>query len=114
MRRHRGVGADGVEWLFPDAHAYVDARLINADGRPPKSRVRHPLRRRRDLFAEGKKEIVVRTGAGLKTCRLIARQGFTFEFEADMGPPELGGQLSIETPQVHASGTRVSRGSGTS
>ena len=30
--RHRGVGADGVEWLFPDAEADVKARLINADG----------------------------------------------------------------------------------
>jgi len=34
--RHRGVGADGVEWLFPDAEADVPAdikaRLINADG----------------------------------------------------------------------------------
>ncbi len=30
--RHSGVGADGVEWLFPDAEADVKARLINADG----------------------------------------------------------------------------------
>src|SRR5208282_4061034 len=30
--RHRGVGADGVEWLFPDADADVKLRLINADG----------------------------------------------------------------------------------
>ena len=30
--RHRGVGADGVEWLFPDKEADVMARLINADG----------------------------------------------------------------------------------
>ena len=30
--RHRGVGADGVEWLFPDVEADVMARLINADG----------------------------------------------------------------------------------
>src|SRR5579863_7010158 len=31
--RHRGVGADGVEWLFPDADGTaVRARLFNADG----------------------------------------------------------------------------------
>ena len=30
--RHRGVGADGVEWLFPDADADVRLRLFNADG----------------------------------------------------------------------------------
>src|ERR1700731_3839752 len=30
--RHNGVGADGVEWLYPDAEADVKADLINADG----------------------------------------------------------------------------------
>ena len=30
--RHDGVGADGVEWLFPDRDADIRARLFNADG----------------------------------------------------------------------------------
>src|SRR5262247_1944300 len=30
--RHNGVGADGVEWLFPGTDAAMRARLINADG----------------------------------------------------------------------------------
>ena len=30
--RHRGIGADGVEWLFPDREADVRAQLFNADG----------------------------------------------------------------------------------
>src|SRR5205807_220006 len=30
--RHNGVGADGVEWLFPTQDADIHARLINADG----------------------------------------------------------------------------------
>ena len=30
--RHNGVGADGVEWIFPEAEADAMARLINADG----------------------------------------------------------------------------------
>src|SRR5215831_14662606 len=30
--RHNGVGADGVEWLFPTSDADVRARLLNADG----------------------------------------------------------------------------------
>ena len=30
--RHSGIGADGVEWLFPDTEADVRAQLINADG----------------------------------------------------------------------------------
>ena len=30
--RHYGVGADGVEWLFPAQDADMRARLLNADG----------------------------------------------------------------------------------
>jgi diaminopimelate epimerase len=30
--RHNGVGADGVEWLFPAQDADIRARLLNADG----------------------------------------------------------------------------------
>ncbi|MFZ0796896.1 MAG: diaminopimelate epimerase [Terriglobales bacterium] len=117
--RHRGVGADGVEWLFPDAEADVKARLINADG----SEAEISGNGTRCVAAEicsraGKTEIVVRTGAGLKTCRLISqqgdrqdgRQGSTFEFETDMGQPEVGGELAIETMWVRAVGTKVSMG----
>jgi len=115
--RHRGVGADGVEWLFPDAEADVKARLINADG----SEAEISGNGTRCVAAEicsrktdDKTEIVVRTGAGLKTCRLTGRQngrqGSTFEFEVEMGQPEVGGQLSIETMWVRAVGTKVSMG----
>jgi diaminopimelate epimerase len=66
--RHRGVGADGVEWLFPDAEADVTARLINADG----SEAEISGNGTRCVAAqicshEEKTEVVVRTGAGLKT-----------------------------------------------
>ncbi len=114
--RHRGVGADGVEWLFPDAEADVKARLINADG----SEAEISGNGTRCVAAQicsqqkNKTEVVVRTGAGLKTCRLTsskdARQGQTFEFETEMGPPEVGGELSIETMWVRAVGTKVSMG----
>jgi len=117
--RHRGVGADGVEWLFPDSEADVKARLINADG----SEAEISGNGTRCVAAEicsrqGKKEIVVRTGAGLKTCRLTSsrdgqqdgRQGSTFEFETDMGQPEVGGESAIETMSVRAIGTKVSMG----
>jgi diaminopimelate epimerase len=109
--RHRGVGADGVEWLFPDTQADVKASLVNADG----SEAEISGNGTRCVAAEicsrgGKKEIVVRTGAGLKTCRLVMRQGSNYEFEVDMGTPEVGGQLSIETMWVRAAGIRVSMG----
>jgi diaminopimelate epimerase len=121
--RHRGVGADGVEWLFPDAEADVKARLINADGSEAEISGNGTRCVAAEICSrENKTEVVVRTGAGLKTCRLICtkdggedgredgRQGSTFEFETDMGRPEVGGQLSIETMWVRAVGTRVSMG----
>jgi diaminopimelate epimerase len=117
--RHRGVGADGVEWLFPDAEADVKARLINADGSEAEISGNGTRCVAAEICSqENKTEVVVRTGAGLKTCRLMGRedgregrrQGSTFEFETDMGQPEVGGQLSIETMWVRAAGTRVSMG----
>ncbi|HLM79814.1 MAG TPA: hypothetical protein VK302_04190, partial [Terriglobales bacterium] len=113
--RHRGVGADGVEWLFPDADADARLRLFNADG----SEAEISGNGTRCVAAEicsraGKTEVVVRTGAGLKKCRLVGpqdgRQGSTFEFEAEMGQPEVGGELSIETMSVRAVGMKVSMG----
>ena len=109
--RHRGVGADGVEWLFPDAEADARLRLFNADG----SEAEVSGNGTRCVAAEicsrtDKTEVVVRTGAGLKTCRLVGRQGSTFEFEAEMGQPEVGGELSIETMSGRAVGTKVSMG----
>ena len=117
--RHRGVGADGVEWLFPDAEADVKARLINADGSEAEisgngTRCVAAELCSRKTKTDDKTEVVVRTGAGLKTCRLMSRQdgrqGSTFEFEAEMGQPEVGEQLSIETMWVRAVGTKVSMG----
>src|SRR6266404_6044621 len=121
--RRRGVGADGVEWLFPDAEADVNARLINADGSEAEISGNGTRCVAAEICSrENKTEVVIRTGAGLKTCRLLDweddredgrkdhRQGSTFEFETDMGQPEVGGQLSIETMWVRAVGTRVSMG----
>ena len=111
--RHRGVGADGVEWLFPDVEADVKAHLINADG----SEAEISGNGTRCVAAEicsrnpdDKTEVVVRTGAGLKICRLMGRQGSTYEFEAEMGQPEVDGELSLETAGVRAVGTKVSMG----
>ena len=109
--RHDGVGADGVEWLFPDAEADVMARLINADGSEAEISGNGTRCVAAEICSrEGKTEVVVRTGAGLKTCCLQGREGSTFEFEADMGQPEVGGELTIETEQVRAVGTKVSTG----
>ena len=109
--RHNGVGADGVEWSFPAADADVTLRLINADGSEAEISGNGTRCVAAEICSrENKKEVVIRTVAGPRTCRLTGRQGSTFEFEADMGEPEVGGQLSIETLWVRAVGTKVSIG----
>jgi diaminopimelate epimerase len=109
--RHNGVGADGVEWLFPDTDVDVFARLFNADGSEAEISGNGTRCVAAELCARtGKEQIIVRTGAGLKTCRLTSRQDATFEFEADMGQPAVGEQVSIETTSVHAVGMNVSMG----
>ncbi len=109
--RHYGVGADGVEWLFPDGEADMNARLINADGSEAEISGNGTRCVAAEIYSRtGKTEIEVRTGAGLKTCRFIGRQGSTFQFEADMGRPEVGDELSIEINEGRAKGTRISMG----
>ncbi|MGA2354400.1 MAG: diaminopimelate epimerase [Terriglobales bacterium] len=109
--RHYGVGADGVEWLFADTEADVNARLINADGSNAEVSGNGTRCVAAEIYSRtGKKEIVVRTGAGLKACRFIGQHDNTFEFEADMGEPEVGGELSIEMAGCHAKGMRISMG----
>jgi diaminopimelate epimerase len=109
--RHQGIGADGVEWLFSDEVADVQARLINADG----SEAEISGNGTRCVAAEissrqARQEVTVRTGAGIKTCRLMGQQFPTFEFEVEMGQPEVGDRLSIENMWVCAVGTRISMG----
>lgn len=122
--RHYGVGADGVEWLFPDAEAEVTARLINADGSEAEISGNGTRCVAAEIYSRtGKTEIVIRTGAGLKICRFVRQEprlamdqrGDAFEFETDMGRPDVGHELSVEATSVHANsvhakGTRISMG----
>ncbi len=109
--RQHGVGADGVEWLYPDADADIKASLINADGSGAEISGNGTRCVAADICSRGdKNEVVIRTGAGLKTCRLLERKDSTFEFETDMGVPQVGGELAIETMWVRAVGTKVSMG----
>jgi diaminopimelate epimerase len=109
--RHNGVGADGIEWLFPDTESDVIARLFNADGSEAEISGNGTRCVAAELCARtGKERIIVRTGAGLKACRLTGRQGATFEFEADMGQPVVGESVSIATTSGVGVGTEVSMG----
>ena len=74
--RHAGVGADGVEWLFPDPQADIRARLINADGSDAEISGNGTRCVAAYLITQQeapKNTITVRTGAGVKICKLTGR-----------------------------------------
>jgi diaminopimelate epimerase len=109
--RHNGVGADGVEWLFPLKGAQIEARLINADGSPAELSGNGTRCVAAYLCAQRKrKAFVIQTGAGLKTCTLTGRSGSTYEFETVMGVPEVGGSIAIATQFGEIDGIPVSVG----
>jgi diaminopimelate epimerase len=111
--RHQGVGGDGVEWLFPASDAEVQARLLNADG----SEAEISGNGTRCVAAylchqqnNNKEKVVIRTGAGLKTCTLTSRQEVRYEFETAMGAPQVGRELSINLVHGTVRGIPVSMG----
>jgi diaminopimelate epimerase len=111
--RHEGVGADGVEWLFPDPHTKADvhARLFNADGSEAEISGNGTRCAAAFLADErGLNSVTVRTGAGLKTCKLIERNGRRLIFETAMGSPELGEKFSIKLAFREVTGRPVSMG----
>ncbi len=110
--RHRGVGADGVEWLFPDSDgATLRARLFNADGSEAEISGNGTRCVAAHYIAEhGGEEVSIRTGAGLKTCRLKERSGSRFTFEIEMGEPQVGEEFSIKLAFGETRGTPVSMG----
>lgn len=109
--RHNGVGADGVEWLFPAKDADVEARLVNADGSEAEISGNGTRCVAACLCAESRKETVrIRTGAGMKTCTLIARRGNVAEFETAMGVPAVENEIGIATSFGEVKGIPVSMG----
>ena len=109
--RHQGVGADGVEWLFPASDADVCARLFNADGSEAEISGNGTRCVAAYLWAEQARErVVVRTGAGLKTCTLISSNEVQYEFEIAMGVPQVGSELPVKLASRELRGIPVSMG----
>jgi diaminopimelate epimerase len=109
--RHTGVGADGVEWLFPAQDADVRARLFNADGSEAEISGNGTRCVAAFWFREQKKESVrVRTDAGIKTCTLLSHSGAQYEFETAMGEPRVGDESSIRLALREVRGIPVSMG----
>lgn len=109
--RHNGVGADGVEWLFPAQDADIRARLFNADGSEAEISGNGTRCVAAYLCSEHPREqVIVRTGAGLKNCVLAAHTENLFEFETGMGEPQVGDEFSIKVAFGAARGIPVSMG----
>jgi diaminopimelate epimerase len=91
--RHTGVGADG--WMLVDPPADAEAegtiQLYNSDGSGAEMSGNGTRCAAAFLIRHGHAAGVVRvrTGAGIKTLRLLQRRALEFEFEMNMGRPEV-------------------------
>ena len=91
--RHTGVGADG--WMLVDPPGDADAEgtieLYNSDGSTAEISGNGTRCAAAFLIRHGHAAGVVRvrTGAGIKTLRLLRRGGLRFDFEMNMGTPEV-------------------------
>ena len=95
--RHRGIGADGVEWLFPATDADIRARLINADGSEAEISGNGTRCVAAHLCSkEPKDKFTIRTGAGIKACTLISYDQAEYEFEMAMGEPQVGKEFPVK------------------
>ena len=94
--RHTGVGADGWMLIDPPRDAQADGaiELYNSDGSAPEISGNGTRCAAAFLIHNGHTADVVRirTGAGVKTLRLLAREGREYRFEMDMGRPVIVAQ----------------------
>jgi diaminopimelate epimerase len=114
--RRCGVGADGVEWLFPASDADIEARLINADGSEAEISgngtrcVAAWLCSEQAGSEQMKETFAIRTGAGIRICTLTSRSESRYEFEIAMGEPRVGDEFPVKLAFGEARGIPVSMG----
>jgi diaminopimelate epimerase len=109
--RHEGVGADGVEWMYPHATADLEIRLINADGSSAEISGNGTRCVAAYVYAEqGKEKITIQTGAGLKTCVLASRNESEYEFDVEMGEAVVGAEHAVKLGAGEVRGIPVSMG----
>jgi diaminopimelate epimerase len=109
--RHQGVGADGVEWLYPAPGVDIEARLINADGSPAEISGNGTRCVAAYLCSECRGEsFMIRTGAGDKLCNLTSQSGRRYEFETAIGKPEVEGERTVAIVGGRIRGIPVSMG----
>ena len=105
--RHTGVGADGWILVEPDPEVDGSIQLYNSDGSGAEisgngTRCAAAFLIQHDCIQRGRVAdgVGVRTGAGVKTLRLLERSGLRFQFEMNMGRPEIAAehfQLPLST-----------------
>ncbi len=88
--RNTGIGADGIEFLERRADGSLFLRLFNADG----SEAELSGNGTRCVAAwlaqsEGRDEVALGTHGGVRTCRVIEREGAVFQIESGMGVPRV-------------------------
>ena len=109
--RHQGVGADGVEWIYPAKDADVHARLFNADGSEAELSGNGTRCVAAYLCSQHPREkVTIRTGAGLKVCTLTSRTDRQYEFEIAMGEPQVSDELAIKVKSREVRGIPISMG----
>jgi diaminopimelate epimerase len=91
--RRTGVGADGWMLVSPatDSEAEASIQLYNSDGSIPEisgngTRCAAAFLIRHGVTAD---VVRIRTGAGVKTLRTLRHTGLLFEFEMNMGRPQI-------------------------
>lgn len=115
--RQCGVGADGVEWLYPAAGVDIEARLVNSDGSSAEISGNGTRCVAAYLCSKRRNEsFMIRTGAGDKLCNLTAQSGHRYEFETAMGHPRIEDERAVvisgdrSASTISVRGTPVSMG----
>lgn len=114
--RHNGVGADGVEWLYPTDQADIEARMLNCDGSAAEISgngtrcVAAYWANAASIEGVPAASVSILTGAGIKHCRLNSHQDWKFEFEVDMGIPRVEDKLTLNADGLDVEGYPVSMG----
>lgn len=109
--RHNGVGADGVEWMWPHFSADIEVRLINADGSPAEISGNGTRCVAAHICAtQDKERIAILTGAGTKICSLISRRDCEYEFEMEMGEAVVDAECAVGLAGMPVRGIPVSMG----
>ena len=92
--RHFGVGSDGLVLICPDEEADFRMRMFNADGSESEMCGNAARCVGRYVYEKGltsKKDIRLKTGAGIKTLQIREEKGKVLSVRVDMGEPEIYG-----------------------